>query len=156
MRPEIVLVQSRAHFSADDAEVAVLLLHFRQSGVKVFEVATEQELTAAKGWLDTILRNTPGRLLAACQQRMTALKSRATKRRNRKQSGRRPYGSSPDERKVLKRIWRLRRRRRNDRPTSYPEIARMLNRDRLLSRSGRPWQPRTIQAIIRRTRPELD
>ena len=156
IRPEIVLVHQRANFSATDAELAALLLHFQRTGIKVIEVASGEELTARNGWLDITLRATPGPVLRTIQPRMTALKARATKRRTGKQSGRPPYGTLPGESDVLKRIWRLRRKPPGGRQRPYREIAKTLNEEGCLSRSGRPWQARTIQGIVRRTRPGRD
>jgi hypothetical protein len=153
--PNTVLVYRISDFSAPAPQIAVLLNHFRQSQVRVFEVSTKQELTQPKGWIDDQLgQGRPG-TLGTIQRRLTDLKARASRRRSGKKAGRKPYGTSPGERAILLQIWRLRRKPRNDQRKSYREIAEILNEHGLRTRYGRPWEAKTIQGIVKRTRPRL-
>jgi len=153
--PNTVLVYRLSDFSAPAPEIAVLLNHFRQSQVRVFEVSTKQELNQPGGWVDNQLgQGRPG-TLDTIQRRLADLKVRASRRRSGKKAGRKPYGTLPGERETLTRIWLLRRKPRNGPRRSYRQVAEILNDCGLRTRYGRYWEAKTIQGIVRRTRPRL-
>lgn len=150
-----VLVDQRSRFSAGELELAVLFEYFRRCRIAVIEVSSGLNLVENRGLVDRVSSRAAPEELAAVKRRLTLAKSRATRRRNGTKPGRRPFGSLPGEQEVIREIWRLRRKPRNQPRRSYREIAEILNSRRMLTRSGRPWQAKTIQGILKRTKPWL-
>lgn len=150
-----VLVESQNRFHAPDLDLALMLLHFSRQGVRLFEVSSGRELTAQVAALEgTIGQAAPCEVWTAEKQLRTA-KWRDTKKRNRTKCGPKPFGEWPEEAAVLEEICRLRLKPRNHPRRSYREIAAILNKLGMRTRSGMPWQPKTIQGIIWRSRPWL-
>lgn len=74
---------------------------------------------------------------------MTVAKVRAARQRLRAKGtrveGRKPYGTHPDERALIDRMWTLRRKPVRGARLSYAAIAAQLNAVGHTTRYGRPW-----------------
>jgi DNA invertase Pin-like site-specific DNA recombinase len=148
-----ILVE-RADRLARDLMVNEVIVHqFTRLGARVMTsdgadlAADENEPTK------TLIRQ----VLAAVSQfekSVIVLKLRAARERVKRRSGRcegrKPFGFYPGEAPILDRIQRLRRKQRLQPRMSFAAIARILNTDRVPSRTGRPWAPGSVHAIIRR------
>lgn len=85
------------------------------------------------------------------------LKKHATRLSKKTKVGRKPFGKGPGESQILERIWELRRKRRDGTGRlSYGAIAEILNSEGLKTRQGKTWYSRTVQGIVKRTKPHLD
>ncbi len=150
-----VMVDRRSRFCADELDLAVLFEYFRLCRKEIIEVSTGQNLVEDRELVDRVLGQATRENIVGVKRRLTLAKARATRRRNGTKPGRRPFGTLPDEEEVLREIWRLRRKPRGQPRRSYREIADILNSRGMLTRSEGPWQAKTIQGIVKRTRPWL-
>lgn len=146
-----VLVCDRGFFTPEP-HLATLLLHFHTQGIQVLEIRTQTDLTEDQSQLQAIVDRAQPEQRELARRRLITAKWRAGKKRNGKKCGPRPFGEIPGEEAILRRIWKLRRKPPGQPRTSYRKIAAILNTEGRPTRSGRPWQGRTIQAIIARTR----
>ena len=64
--------------------------------------------------------------------------------------GRKPFGYYPDEAKIIKRIKQLYRKPRDEKRLGFYQIATILNKEGLPTRSGVPWHGTHISAILKR------
>ena len=65
--------------------------------------------------------------------------------------GRKPYGHTPEEQKVIRRIRAMRRTRRNGTPgMTLQEICNRLNGEGIPTRLGFKWTPGQVHAILNR------
>jgi DNA invertase Pin-like site-specific DNA recombinase len=64
--------------------------------------------------------------------------------------GKKPYGHHPGEAEVLDRMRQLYRKPRGRPRRSFGGIARLLNAEGHLSRTGRPWSSTVVRRILRR------
>jgi len=147
-----VLVCDRGRFFAPEPDLATLLLHFWSQGVQVLETRTGTDLTEDQSQLQAIVDHAQPEQRELARRRLTTAKWRASKKRNGKKCGPKPFGEIPGEKDTLRRIWKLRRKPPGKPRMSYRKIAAILNTEGWPTQSGRPWQGRTIQAIIARTR----
>lgn len=148
-----ILVE-RADRLARDLMVNEVIVHqFTRLGARVLTsdgadlAADENEPTK------TLIRQ----VLAAVSQfdkSVVVLKLRAARERVKRRSGRcegrKPFGFYPGEAATLERIKRLRRKPKNARRLSLLAIAGVLNAERIRTRTGRPWAPGTVYAILKR------
>jgi len=147
-----VLVCDRGRFFTLEPDLATLLLHFRSQGVQVLETRTRRDLTEDQSQLQAIVDHAKTEQRELARHRLITAKWRASKKRNGKKCGPKPFGEIPGEEAILRRIWKLRRKPPGQLRRSYRKIAAILNTEGRPTRSGRPWQGRTVQAIIARTR----
>jgi hypothetical protein len=151
----VVLVESQPRFHAPDLDLALMLLHLSRQGVRLFEVSSGKELTAEVAALESTINQADLGEMQSAEQRLRTAKWRASKKSNGRKCGPKPFGELPGEDRVLEEISRLRTKPRNQPRRSYREIAAILNEKGMPTRSGRPWQAKTIQIIICRSRPWL-
>ena len=64
--------------------------------------------------------------------------------------GKKPFGYREHEKPVIKYIIKLFRKPRNGKRLSYYKIAKRLNREKVPSRTGKPWSDTVIKQILRR------
>ena len=150
-----VLVDHRSRFSAGELELAVLLQEFRKHGATVVEASSGTVLVQSQELVDDVLTRAKPEEAATVRRRLAAAKSKTTRMRNGTKPGPSLYGTLPGEQEVLQEIWKLRRKPRGQPRRSYRQIADILNERGMLTRSGRPWQAKTIQVIVKRVRPWL-
>ena len=150
-----VLVDHRSRFAAGDLDLAVFLQDLGRRGATVFEVCTGTDLAQNEELVDRVLNLAKPEEAAKVRRRLAAAKSKTTRMTNGTKPGPSLFGTLPGEQEVLQEIWTLRRKPRGQPRQSYQEIAVILNDKGMLTRSGRPWQAKTIQVIVKRTRPWL-
>lgn len=138
-------------------ESALLMLAFREWSVRVFEATTGAELTEdVEKWQNTV-RSSDVESCAEANRALGEVKKLATRLRNNSKVGRKPFGEGVGEQEILKRIWELRRKKRDRTGRhSYAEIAKRLNDDEVKTRQGKQWHAKTVQGIVKRTKPHLD
>ncbi|GMU23382.1 MAG: hypothetical protein AMXMBFR13_34600 [Phycisphaerae bacterium] len=156
----LVLVERADRLARDLMVGEIILGQLRELGVQVVEVEGGTDLTVADGDpTRTLIRQVLG-AVAQFEKSVIVLKLRAARQRIRSRQGRcegvKPFGATPAEQRAIERIWAIRRTR--DRVTgkapSMQAIANTLNAEGVATRSGRPWQPRTVWAIIQRGTPK--
>lgn len=145
-----VIVENATRLARDLMISEILLAEFRKLGVKVI---------SADGGIDLTLGNDDpsGKLIrqilgAVAEWEKCALvqKLRASRLRIRRAGGRcegkKPYGHTPEEAKVVATILEHRKS-----GLSYAAIADQLNAGGVKSRSGRKWHPTQVQRVIARS-----
>ena len=151
-----VLVERADRLARDLMVGEVILGQFRNVGVKVIAADSGADLTVGD---DDPTRTLIRQVLMAVSQfekSVIVLKLRAARERMRRKTGRcegrKPFGSRPGEAKVLDRMKQLRRKPRGGRRKSFAQIAAILNAEGCATRTGKPWNPGTVWAILRRVR----
>lgn len=145
----LVLVENATRLARDLMISEIILSEFRKLGVKVI---------SADGGVDLTIGNDEptGKLIrqilgAVSEWEKCALvqKLRASRLRIRRAGGRcegkKPYGHTPEEMKVVESILAYRKDGK-----SYQGIADQLNGEGIKSRSGKKWHPTQVQRIIQR------
>ncbi|HOC57873.1 MAG TPA: recombinase family protein [Verrucomicrobiota bacterium] len=145
----LVLVENATRLARDLMISEIILGEFRKIGVRVI---------SADGGIDLTLGNDDpsGKLIrqilgAVAEWEKCALvqKLRASRLRIRraggKCEGKKPYGHTLDETKVVESILEHRKCGK-----SYVAIAEQLNADGIKSRSGKQWHPTQVQRVIQR------
>lgn len=138
-------------------EAALLILAFRKWSVQVLEAITGSDLTSQDGRWDTIVATADAASITEVNQALNEIKKQATRLSKGTRVGRKPFGMHDGEQKILKRIWKLRRKQRDGTGRlSYDAIAKHLNEDGEKPRQGKKWFAKTVQGIVKRTKPHLD
>ena len=149
------LLVERADRLARDLMVSeVILGQFRQLGVKVVASDSGTDLTVDDDDPTRILIRQVLGAVAQFEKSVLVLKLRAARERQRRKTGRcegrKPFGSRAGEQRTIERIRKLRRKPRGGKRLSFAEVARVLNQEELLSRSGQPWTRGTVHALCSR------
>ncbi|HML55342.1 MAG TPA: recombinase family protein [Solidesulfovibrio magneticus] len=117
-------------------------------------------ISATKG--PNLLREDPTRkfvrqvfgALAEYDKSMLVSKLRAARERVKaktgKCDGRKGYYETDHGKAVLARIKQLRRKRRDMKPLSFPDVADVLNKEGMLTLAGKPWTGGNVAAAMRR------
>lgn len=156
-RVDFLVISSLESLGLSELETAVLMLAFRKFGVEVYETKSMDALTMqVDRWQEIVLASDP-KVRSVAERGLVNLTKQATRLWNNSRSGKRPFGENPEEKRILERIWELRRKKRDGSGrTSYSKIADELNSSGERPRQGKKWHARTIQGIVKRTRPHLD
>jgi hypothetical protein len=91
--------------------------------------------------------------VAQFDKTVTVLKLRAARRKRRKTGrceGRKPFGTHPSEARTLARMRELRRKPKLGERLSLAAVTDRLNAEGHSTRSGRPWAPGSVHAILTR------
>jgi hypothetical protein len=92
--------------------------------------------------------------VAEFDRRVTVLKLRAARERIRRRGGRcegrKPYGTRPGEAAIIDRIRQLHRKPHGEERRSLQQIAKLLNDEKVPTRTGKPWSKGTLHRIIGR------
>ncbi len=140
-----------------DLEAALLMLALQKWKVCVYESSTDENLTSQGDRWKQIVSGSGDEARRKAVRVLGEVKKLATRFRHSSHVGAQPYGSTPSEKDVLKRIWQLRHERRDGTGrVSYHAIAELLNLEGIKPRRGTKWYARTIQGIVRATKPHLD
>lgn len=144
-----VLLENASRLARDLMISEIILAEFRKIGVTVI---------SADGGVDLTLGNDEptGKLIrqilgAVAEWEKCALvqKLRASRLRMRRSGqrceGKKPYGHTPDEAKIVDSILSLRKEGK-----SFVVIAEQLNASGIKSRSGKQWHPTQVQRVIQR------
>jgi DNA invertase Pin-like site-specific DNA recombinase len=149
-----VLVERADRLARDLIVGEIILGQFRDAGTAVIAADSGADLTASDD--DPSKRLIRQVLGAVAEYEKSALvaKMRAARERMRRETGRcegvKPFGSLPGEAETLERIHQLRRKPRGGPRMGYRRIAKTLTAEGHPTRSGRPWQASTVQAILAR------
>lgn len=152
----VLIIDDMGKLALNRAEAALLMLTLRDWGVRVIECATLWDLTdECDRWSQEFDASDP-RVRSRALREFVELKKRVTRLSHGVKAGRKPFGELPGEADVIQRILRLRRMRSDGTRLSYQKIADELNDDGVPPRKGEKWYAKTIQGIVKRTRPNLD
>lgn len=150
-----VVLLYRLDFST--VEIALLVIHFHRQSVQVIEVESRKNLSLELKHLREVVRTSDIEEAHRAKRALSQLKRRATRETTGNTPGKKPFGTLVGEAETVRRILQLRRKPKYGKRLSYQKIADALNRDpKYRTRQGAQWQSRTVQAIVRRTRPSLD
>lgn len=151
----VVLVERADRIARDLMVQEIILQQFRQLGVQVIECEGGNDLTVSGSDNPTanLIRQILG-AVAEFDKNVIVLKLRAARERKRRQGekceGRKAYGEHANEKPIVQRILKLRRKPRGGNRLSYAGIADRLNDDGIPTRSGGEWQPSTVQNVVKR------
>jgi len=151
----VVLVENVTRFARDLMVQEIALEKFRSAGCRVI---------AADGGIDLIDESDtdPTRVLirqvlgavSQWQKNIDVLKLRAARCRIRAEKGRcegrKPFGSTAGEMAAIDRIRELYRKPHGHPRRSLGEIVRILNDEKVPTRTGKPWSKSTLHQIIGR------
>ncbi|MCX7421763.1 MAG: recombinase family protein, partial [Planctomycetia bacterium] len=125
--------------------------------VQVLEAITNSDLTSQVDRWQKITASADATSLSEVKRAIIELKKHATRFSQGTCVGRKPFGKRDGEQEILKRIWELRRKQRDGTGRlSYDAIAKRLNEDGEKPRQGKTWYAKTVQGIIKQTKPHLD
>lgn len=150
-----VVIVERADRLARDLIVSELILsQLRGLGVKVYAADGGTELTVGDDDpTRTLIRQVLG-AVAQFEKAVIVSKLKAARIRKRREDGRcegrKPFGTKPGEAEALALIRKLRRKPRGGAPLSVAAIAEKLNTMGVPTRTGKPWRPGTVYAIVTR------
>jgi DNA invertase Pin-like site-specific DNA recombinase len=150
---KVVIVERADRLARDLMVNEVIVDQLTRAGARVL-TADGADLTSADGDpTRTLIRQVLG-AVAQFEKSVIVLKLRAARDRKRRRDGRcegrKPFGSRPAEAAVLARIRDLRRKPKGQPRLSIAAIASMLNAEGRPSRTGKPWAPGTVHAILKR------
>jgi DNA invertase Pin-like site-specific DNA recombinase len=151
---QIVLVERADRLARDLMVSEVILGQFRDLGVSVISVDSGIDLTTGDDDpTRTLIRQVLG-AVSQFEKSVIVLKLRAarerTKRKTGRCEGRKPYGYYPGEGKIIERIKELYRKPHGEKRMGFGTIARKLNEEGILTRSGVPWSDTQIKSILAR------
>jgi DNA invertase Pin-like site-specific DNA recombinase len=148
----VVLIERADRLARDLMVSEVILQKFRDAGARVL-TADGQELTADDDPTRRLIRQVLA-AVAEYDKTVTVLKLRAARQRIRAREGRcegrKPFGERPGEHQALELMKQLRRKTPKQPRRSYAEIANELNARQVPTRTGAPWQARTVYGILTR------
>ncbi len=92
--------------------------------------------------------------VAEYDKSMLVMKLKAARQRKRAKTGRcegrKPYGETPEEQHVLRRIRAMRRKNKKGRPTlTWKAIAERLNGERVPTKAGGPWTAAKVHSVMK-------
>lgn len=151
---QIVLVERADRLARDLMVSEVILGQFRDLGVSVIAADSGVDLTTGDDDpTRTLIRQVLG-AVSQFEKSVIVLKLRAARERTKRQSGRcegrKPFGYYPGEADVLKRIKQLNRKPKGGKRLGPYQIARILNKESLSTRTGKPWTGPVVKRILAR------
>ncbi len=150
----LVLVERADRLARDLLVGEVILSQFRKLGVKVVAADSGTDLTAGDDDPTRVLIRQVLGAVSQFEKSVIVLKLRAARERVRARNGRcegrKPYGTRPGEAGAVERIRQLRRKPRGRKRLSFAQVAEALNTEGLPTRTGKPWKPGTVYAIVKR------
>lgn len=151
---KVVIVERADRLARDLMVNEVIVDQLTRAGARVL-TSDGADLTSADGDpTRTLIRQVLG-AVAQFDKSVVVLKLRAARDRKRRREGRcegrKPFGSRPGEVATLERIRQLRRKPKGLPRLSIAAIAAALNSEGHATRTGKPWAPGTVHAILQRT-----
>ena len=151
---KVVLVEKADRLARDLIVGELILGEFRKAEVKVIAAESGTDLTAGDdNPTAKLIRQVLG-AVAEFEKTGLVLKLRAARERRRRKEGRcegrKPFGTLPGEQETLARMKVLYRNPRRRKRLSCGKIAAILNEEGRPTRTGRPWNPGTVWALMRR------
>ena len=154
---QALIIYSLDTLQFTELETALLMLAFREWSVQVLEAITNSDLTSQVDRWQKITASADATSLTEVNRALIEIKKQATRLSQGMCVGRKPFGKRDGEQEILKRIWELRRKQRDGTGRlSYDAIAKRLNEDGEKPRQGKKWYAKTVQGIVKRTKPHLD
>ena len=151
---KLVLCEHADRIARDLIVQELIVQEFERLGVRV--IACESGTDLAGGNDDPtkkMVRQIMGSIAEYEKSRLVS-KLRVARERKKAKTGRcegkRPFGSVPGEGETLERMKQLSRKPRLGKRRSMGEIARILNREGLQTRTGVPWSRQAVRAILNR------
>jgi DNA invertase Pin-like site-specific DNA recombinase len=152
---DLVLVERADRLARDLMVSEVILSEFRKLNVKVVAADSGTDLTVADDDPTRVLIRQVLGAVAQFEKSVLVSKLRAARSRARrahgKCEGRKAFGDKPGEAEILEYIRKLRRKPRHGQRLSFAAIANRLNREKVPTRTGKPWAPNTIRGILLRS-----
>jgi DNA invertase Pin-like site-specific DNA recombinase len=150
----VVLVERADRLTRDMLAGEIILAKFRSVGVQVFD-SSGNDLTVADGDPSRIFVR---QLLAAVAQydkalivgRMRAGKDRIAERDGHRCEGQKPYGYYPGEQSAVARAQALLDSYVAGKRPHYAAVARELNAEGMLTRTGVPWSAAMVRRVLTR------
>ena len=156
-----VIVESMDRLARELRIQETLLIYLASKGVDLISARTEENITQAvkddplkkalvqiQGVFAELEKNQLVRRLRKGRERKLAATGRC--------DGRKPYGQTPEEKKVIERIRAMRRTRRNGSPgMTMQEICDRLNSEGIPTRLGKQWFPAQIHGVLNRGKRKL-
>jgi DNA invertase Pin-like site-specific DNA recombinase len=144
-----VILENATRLARDLMISEIILGEFRKIGVKVVSADGSIDLTQGDdNPTGQLVRQILGAISTwekcALVQKLRASRLRM-RRAGQRCEGKKPYGHTPDEAKIVDSILSLRKE-----GTSFVAIAKQLNADGIKSRSGKQWHPTQVQRVIQR------
>jgi DNA invertase Pin-like site-specific DNA recombinase len=151
---KIVLVERADRLARDLMVSEVILGQFRDLGVEVISADSGVDLTAGDNDpTRTLIRQVLG-AVSQFEKSIIVLKLRAARERTRQKTGRcegrKPYGFFPGEDKIIQRIKELYRKPHGEKRLGFQTIAKRLNAEGILTRTGVKWSDTQVKAILTR------
>ncbi len=149
-----VLVERADRLARDLMVSEVILGQFRDIGVNVIAADSGTDLTASDDDPTRVLIRQVLGAVSQFEKSVIVLKLRAARDRKRAREGRcegrKPFGTRPNEKKVLDRIHQLRRKPKGRTRLSCAAIAERLESEGWPTRMGGAWKPGTVWRILKR------
>ncbi len=149
-----VLVERADRLARDLMVSEVILGQFRDIGVSVIAADSGTDLTASDDDPTRVLIRQVLGAVSQFEKSVIVLKLRAARDRKRARDGRcegrKPFGTRPNEKKVLDRIRQLRRKPKGRNRLSCAAIADRLETEGCPTRMGGAWKPGTVWRILQR------
>ncbi len=151
----MVLVEHPHRIGADMVVSEIIFATFRKAGVTVLSAKDGADLTDSEDPDRALVRQVLGTVKAADKSQLVR-RLRKARDAKRKQvgrcEGRLPFGTGPGEAETVERMIALRLTVARRRPLSFARIAAVLNEEGRATRTGVPWRPGGVFAVLKRIR----
>ena len=149
-----VLVESVDRVARNVAVRSLLLARLQAEGIAFYDATTGKNVTEETVEIREAMVEVQGVFAEVEKKRRVERLSRARLERRAlhgRSEGRLPFGMKPGEAATLTRLRQLARKPRGGGAhLSCAAIAATLNAERVPTRTGRPWAPRTVYGILKR------
>jgi DNA invertase Pin-like site-specific DNA recombinase len=152
----IIIVESLDRLAREYRIQEQLLIYLASKNIDLIAANTEENVTQAiyEDPMRKAMIQIQG-IFAELDKSLTVKKLRKSREKIRKETGRcegvKPYGSTPDEAEILKKIRYMRRRSRyQTKPLSYRAIAEKLNDERIKTRHGKKWTANLVFNVLKK------
>lgn len=150
----LILVEKADRFARDLIVSEMLLAEIRKVGCHVIACDSGTDLTANDGNATTVLIRQVLGAVAQFEKSALVIKLRAARDRIRRREGRcegrKRYGTLPGEAEALRRIKELYRKPRQGNRRSLAQIAKILDAEKIHTRTGKSWNRGSVWAILKR------
>ena len=153
---DTVVVESLDRLAREYRIQEQMLIYLASKGINLVAANTGENITAAihADPMKKALIQIQG-VFAELDKSLLVKKLRKARDKVRKENGRcegpRPYGSTPEEAEVLKRVRYMRRRSRGQKkPRTFQSIADQLNSEGVKTRQGKEWNAALVRNILKK------
>lgn len=152
----IIIVESLDRLAREYRIQEQLLIYLASKNIDLIAANTEENVTQAiyEDPMRKAMIQIQG-IFAELDKSLTVKKLRKSREKIRKETGRcegvKPYGTTPDEAEILKKIRYMRRRSRyQTKRISYRAIAEKLNDERIKTRHGKKWTTSLVFNVLKK------